>query len=354
MQHVSASAKNYNVFCMLEDALADNRNGGSLRASIAPSHGSSTNGPFKMNSWKMQTESKPLIDLKQSGESNVPGQQQNLGRSASASTHLAKRTSNVPVLNCLSLPVDNRRTNSHHLRPERFTLEGVREEHAESFPAAYPHKEVGGKVDTPPTLPAAVPPAGRHSVPPRRWSVLRMFSSGKKGDSTASPATPTTVSAGGRSGASAGALNSYTLASATPYSIMHGVQAPLQPSASLPQQQDSIRSGITLHEPHNSSTQHRTLSGNHTGWSGAADPHQFATPDTTPMWYTPAANTGTPSFITPAARPSALATHVVQTRDMLQAAQQATPEQARAVLQKFHSIRQRQRAQTMSALAPGL
>lgn len=349
--HVSASANNYDVFCMLEDALDESRAGGqSLRASVAPSHVSSTTGPFKQNSWKMKTESKPLIDLKQSGESGAGAR--SVSRSASTSAPMAKRNSGLPVLNALSLPLERERAHSSQLRAERFTLEEVREEHIESFTAAYPHKQGSGKVEVPTAPTATVPAVEKPPAASRGWSMLRMFTTGKKSGGVASPArTPTAAVPGGKSAAgSTGGRTQYSQrASESQRSMMHSSQPATQPSAPFLPQQDSIRSGITLHDPHSSYSTRRQSSSHH---AGGADPYQFTTPNSTPQWYTPAANSGTPSYITPAARDSAVSVNAGQSRDMLRAAQQATPEQARAVLQKFQSIRSRQRGQ--SVLAPGL
>ena len=350
--HVSASANNYDVFCMLEDALDENRVGGqSLRASVAPSHVSSTTGPFKQNSWKMKTESQPLIDLKQSGESGAAAR--SLGRSTSTAAPLSKRNSGLPVLNALSLPLERDRAHSSQFRAERFTLEEVREEHTESFKSAYPHKEGTGKVEAPTTATAPVAPAEKQPAAPRRWSMLRMFTTGKKSDGMSSPAsTPIAAVAGGKSAAgSTGERTPYSQgASEAHRSMMNTSQPAPQSSAPFVPQLDSARSGITLHDPHSSYSTHRRPSSSH--HAGGADPYQFTTPNSTPQWYTPAANSGTPSYITSAARNSATSANAGMSRDVLRAAQQATPEQARAVLQKFQSIRSRQRAQ--STLAPGL
>lgn len=341
---MSASANNYDVFCMLEDALDPSLAGGqSLRASLAPSHVSSTQGPFKMNSWKMQTESKPLIDLNMSRESGAAGRSMNRAHTFSAAS--VKKHPSLPVLNALSLPIDRDKAQSGQGRSERFTLEEVREEHTESFKSLYPRKAGNpGKVTTPV---ATTPPAvEKPSTAPRRWSMLRMFTTGKKSEASPSPGVTANRSAGGNPSAHP----PYNQATDSGHTIMHGHQP--QPSAPMYPQRDSMRSGSNLHEPHTSYSAQHSSSGHYAGYTGGAEAYQYSTPDTTPQWYTPAASSATPSYITPVARNSALSMNAGQSRDVLRAAQQATPEQARAVLQKFQSIRSRQRAQ--SGLAPGL
>lgn len=324
------------VFDMLSHALSDRRHAG--HGSMGASRASSTAGPFKFNSMKMNHEEPPLVDQNPAHEQQ-PQQRKRVVKAASYNTRGGRMHAAMPLPKALSLPNDRGLHGPGGSRQGRFTLEGVKEEQPSLFQSPYPQNG-----NTPETCAPASTPAAADSPAPRRWSLLRMFTMQKKeatavptntvnGESKSDlllqrPTAPGNNSAAGlpETGAARPSMNP-RLASSMP---RHGTQK-LHSDGRQPS-----------YGPRDASASVHSKS--HARGTLVPPTYPGTASSTGTNWQTPQAELHTPSaYITPVPLNPTRRVPAERSKDMLQAAQQATPEQARAMLQKFNSIRSQQR-----------
>lgn len=337
-QHVSHMAKRAStahggggdVFEMLSDALSGRHPAD--RASTAPCRASSTAGPFKVNSMKMNDEEVTLVDPN-------PVRERHPRRMSKTASYNARGGQNyAPILlsNALSLPIDHGLHGPGGPRQGRFTLEGVKEEQPSSFQSAYPQNNSTPEA----SAPAATPPAAE-SPRPRRWSLLRIFSMQKK-DGTPLPAA-----------APNGASTSEVVRFSTGAAREPGGQAEV--GGPRPSIDSRLATTLTRRAPQSYDDRRRPSYGPRDAMPSSqfgiqtrgtyvpsAQPGTASSTGT--LWQTPQAELHTPStYITPVPLNPPRRVPAERSKEILQAAQKATPEQARAMLQKFGSIRAQQR-----------
>lgn len=319
------------MFDMLSNALSDKHE--RERASITPSHASSSAGPFKVNSMKMNHKETSLDD-KQSIQ-DFPQNRQRFVKAASYNARDTRHSGHLVLPKAISLPNDRGLHGTG--RRGRFTLEGVKEEQPSTFQAPYPQPEATPETNAPAT----------ESPAPRRWSLLRMFAMQKK--ETTPPPVPESdqLSQTGQqqvadrpSNHDAERDRSLDLGNLRPsFNQRHASSMSRRTTQNLPHGSRRASSAMCDTAASVHSGQHGQVKG---PFIPGAYPGTASSTGTT--WQTPQADLHTPSaYITPVPLNVMRQGHAERSREMLQAAQQATPEQARAMLQKFSSIRAQQR-----------
>eukprot|EP00892_Ulva_mutabilis_P002254 jgi/Ulvmu1/12029/UM083_0042.1 len=333
-------SKSSDMLDMLSKALSGRHQG--ERSSVAPSRASSTAGPFKINSLKMKDKDDPS-DQSQQTQDQRPVQKLVM-KASSYNARDTHNTGNLVLPKAISLPND--RGLPIGGRQGRFTLEEVKEEQPSMYQAPYPRPET-----TPtPAAPAATSPAPESSAP-RRWSLLRMFAAQRK-DATP-PHLPN----------QAAATEQQQKPPVLPRDDA-GQGSRMDLGIVRPSFNPRHAASMTRHGAQKSSGNDRRPSYTMCDTAGQPAHHSQGVglapfiPATYPgtassagtNWQTPQAELHTPSaYITPVPITAPRRVTAEKSRDMLQAAQQATPEQARAMLQKFSSIRAQQRRNSQVA-----
>lgn len=316
---------------MLSNALSGRHQ--AARTSTAPSQTSSTAGPFKVNSIKMHHRDMPPNN----DQKSLNQQRRRLPKAASYNSRSSQKHAALPLPKTISLPSDHGVHGLGGMRPGRFTLEGVKEEQPSSFQPILAQHEAAEEA---PTIMAGEPEA---SVP-RRWSLLRMFALQKKQTGTASgqdgEAKPQPVMPKQTSRAIQGA-------NPTDQRGLEQGRPPYDTRQAISMSRDARHK---IHGDGNSlaCASRDALATRRVGAHLPGPPIPVAHPGTASSagtnWQTPQAELHTPSaYITPVPLNQPNCVTEYKSKEMLQAAQQATPEQARAMLRKFSSIRAQQR-----------
>lgn len=333
----SGASSTGDVFDMLSHALSDRQH--TEYASVAPSRASSTAGPFKVNSMKLHHEEPPLVDLNPAHEQQ-PQHRKRVVKAASYNTRGGRMNTALPPPKAISLPNDHGLQGPGGGRQGRFTLEGVKEEQPSSFQSPYPQNDT-----TPETCAPAATPAAAESPAPRKWSLLRMFAMQKK-EAAAVPANAVDGEPGSDlllQPCTAAGTNS----AAVGRTEMGAVRPSLNPrlAASMPRHGKQTLHSEGRRPSYNPRDASASVhSGSQTRGTLVPPTYPGTASSTGTNWQTPQSELHTPSaYITPVPLNPTRRIPAQRPKDMLQAAQQATPEQARAMLQKFSSIRSQQR-----------